>query len=76
MPSLFEFLKERVAELHKTQKKVVPKLKNIYRNDGVVTIDLDADDDDFGLSSDEDFDFDFDDLDYEDTYDEFDEDEL
>ena len=69
-------LKERITELRKTQKKVVPKLKNIYRNDGIVTVDLDADGDDFGLSDDEDFDFDFDDLDYEEFYDDYEEDEL
>ena len=59
-----------------TQKKVVPKLKNIYQNDGVVTVDLDADGDDFGLSDDDDFDFEFDDLDYEEFYEDYEEDEL
>ncbi|EDM28544.1 GTP-binding protein [Lentisphaera araneosa HTCC2155] len=73
---VLEFLHKRVMELKKSKVKHVPKLKNIYRKEGAVVVDLEADGDDFALSSDDDFDFDVEDLDYDDFYDDIDEDEV
>ena len=73
---VLEFLHKRVMELKKSDVKHVPKLKNIYRKEGAVVVDLEADGDDFSLSSDDDFDFDVEDLDYDDFYDDIDEEEV
>ena len=73
---VLEFLHKRVMELKKSDVKHVPKLKNIYRKEGAVVVDLEADGDDFALSSDDDFDFDVEDLDYDDFYDDIDEEEV
>ncbi|WDE95820.1 GTPase ObgE [Lentisphaera profundi] len=70
------FLHDRVMELNKAKVKHVPKLKNIYRKEGAIVIDLEADGDDFSLSPEDEFEFDFEDVDYDDFDDETDEDEV